>query len=172
VCQRDRLGQVLVQSQRAGEGARDARDLDRVGHPRAIMIARPIKEDLRLVFEPPEGTAVDDPVAVALKSSAELVQILGMRAPPRGRAALRAGRQMTRLALLQIKSASRHAPKCHLAPRDSTECSDFAGITISAMEKNGNDLGIICVRTSGYFDDGMMDFWRRRGSRIICGSRN
>ena len=81
VGQRDRLGQVLVHAQRAGERARDARDLDRVGHPRAIMIACAVEENLRLVLEPAEGAAVHDPVAVPLESSAETVLVL--RVPTR-----------------------------------------------------------------------------------------
>ena len=85
VRQRDRLGQVLVQAERPGDGARDAGDLHRVGHARAVMVARAVEEDLRLVLQPAEGAAVDDAVAVALEGGAELVAVLLVRAAAGGR---------------------------------------------------------------------------------------
>ena len=39
VDQRDRLGEILVAAQRARQGARDLRHLDRVGQPRAVVVA-------------------------------------------------------------------------------------------------------------------------------------
>ena len=67
----DRLGQVLVEAQRARDGARDPRDLERVGQPRAVVVALGRDEDLRLVLEPPERLRVHDPVAVALERRAQ-----------------------------------------------------------------------------------------------------
>ena len=71
VAEPDRLGQVLVEPQRARDGARDPRRLERVGEPRAVVIALGRDEDLRLVLEPPERLGVDDPVAVALERGAQ-----------------------------------------------------------------------------------------------------
>jgi hypothetical protein len=50
VRERDRLGQVLVQAQPPGDGARDLRDLDRMREPRAEQVALVVHEDLRLVL--------------------------------------------------------------------------------------------------------------------------
>ena len=55
VCQRQRLGQVLVEPERARQRAGDLRDLQRVGQPGTVMVALVIDEDLRLVRQPPEG---------------------------------------------------------------------------------------------------------------------
>src|ERR1700735_2186762 len=67
----DRLDQVLVERQRSGDGARHLRDLERMGQPGAIVVAARGHEHLRLVLQAPECLAVDDPVAVALKRSAQ-----------------------------------------------------------------------------------------------------
>ena len=78
----DRLGEVLVEPQRARDGARDLRGLQRVGEPRAVVVALRRDEDLRLVLEPAERLAVHDPVAVALERRAQRAV-----APPAARAA-------------------------------------------------------------------------------------
>ncbi len=65
VGERQRLGQVLVEAERAGERARDLGDLERVGQPGAEMIAFVEDEDLGLVREPAKGGGMDDAVAVA-----------------------------------------------------------------------------------------------------------
>ncbi len=67
VAKPDRLDQVLVEPQRAGNRARDLRDLERVGQPRAVVVAARRDEHLRLVLEASERLAVHDPVAIALK---------------------------------------------------------------------------------------------------------
>src|SRR5215216_3835661 len=62
---------ILVEPQRAGHGARDLGRLERVGQPRAVVVALGRDEYLRLVLEPPERLAVHDPVAVALERRAQ-----------------------------------------------------------------------------------------------------
>ena len=62
----DRLGQILVQPQRARDRAADLRHLQAVGEPDAEMIAVGREEHLRLVAQPPERDRVDDAIAVAL----------------------------------------------------------------------------------------------------------
>jgi iron-sulfur cluster assembly accessory protein len=64
---RKRLGEIVVEAERAGKRARDLTDFQRMGEPGAEMVALVRNEDLRLVGEPPEGGAMDDAVAIALK---------------------------------------------------------------------------------------------------------
>ena len=71
---RDRLGQVFVQAERAGNGTGDLRHLQRMRQARAEMVAAGIDEDLRLMFQPAEGLAVDDAVAVMLPDRAQAVR--------------------------------------------------------------------------------------------------
>ena len=87
VAKRDRLRQVVVKPQGAGERARDLRDLDRVGEAGAEMVALVIDEHLGLVGETAEGGRMDDPVAVALEFGPGRRRRLGdkARAPARGR---------------------------------------------------------------------------------------
>ena len=70
VGQRHRLAEILVEPQRAADGAGDLRHLERMGEPRAVVVALVIDEDLRLVLQPPERRRMDDAVAVALERAA------------------------------------------------------------------------------------------------------
>ena len=67
VAEPDRLGQVLVQPQRARDDAGDAGRLERVRHARAVVVAGGVDEDLRLALQPAERLRVEDAVAVALE---------------------------------------------------------------------------------------------------------
>ena len=62
-----RLGEILVEPQRARHRAADLRDLQAVGQADAEMIAVGRDEHLRLVAEPAEGDRVDDAIAIALE---------------------------------------------------------------------------------------------------------
>ena len=73
VAERDRLGELLVQAQHLGNRPSDLRDLERVSQPRSIVIAGRRKKDLRLVFQSPEGLAVNNPVPIALKRGTDVV---------------------------------------------------------------------------------------------------
>ncbi len=121
VGERNRLGEVFVEAERTGERPGDAGDLDGVGHPGPVMVAGAVEEDLGLVFEPAEGAAVDDPVAVALEDGAEGVLVLGW-ARPREAALLCAQGARWRASLFS-KSWRRRGipPNCHQPARDSTE---------------------------------------------------
>ena len=77
VAERDRLGEIVVEPQGAGERARDLRDLDRVGEAGAEMIALVIDEHLGLVGEAAKGGRVNDAVAVALEFAAGRRRRLG-----------------------------------------------------------------------------------------------
>ena len=71
VAEPDRLDEVLVQPQRPRDAARDPGGLERVGQPRAVVVAGGVDEDLRLVHQPPERLRVHDPVAIALERRAQ-----------------------------------------------------------------------------------------------------
>ena len=80
VRQGQRLRQVLVEAQHAGDGAGDLRHLQAVGEARAIVVALVEHEHLRLVGEAPEGGGVHDAVAVALEGGAHGAGGLGVDA--------------------------------------------------------------------------------------------
>ena len=70
VRQRQRLGEVLVEAERAGQRARDLGHFERVGEPGAVVVALVEDEHLRLVLEPAEGRRMDDAVAIAAEGAA------------------------------------------------------------------------------------------------------
>ena len=74
----DRLGQILVEAQRAAGVAGDLRHFQAVGQPGAVMVALVIDEDLGLVLQAAERGRMDDAVAVALKRRAHVVLRLGV----------------------------------------------------------------------------------------------
>ena len=80
VAEPDRLGQVLVQPERAGHRARDPAGLERVGEPGPVVVALGRDEHLGLVLEAPERLRVDDPVAVALERRPHRAVRLGLGA--------------------------------------------------------------------------------------------
>ena len=63
----DRLDQILVQAQRPRDDPRDPGRLERVRHPRPVVVAGGVDEDLRLPLQAAERLRMDDPVAVALE---------------------------------------------------------------------------------------------------------
>ena len=78
VRQRQRLRQVLVEAQHAGDGTGDLRHLQAVGEAGAIVVALVKHEHLRLVGEAPESGGVHDAVAVALEIGAHGAGGLGV----------------------------------------------------------------------------------------------
>jgi len=97
VRERERLGQILIEAERAGERASDLGDLEGMGQASTEVIALVKDEDLGLVREAPECGCMDDAVAVAAEGVARRAHRLRMQpaaAPARsgrvGRA--RAGR--------------------------------------------------------------------------------
>ena len=79
---RQGLDEILVEGQRSGERAGDARHLEGVGQPAAVVVAVVAGEDLRLVGEAAEGSGVEDPVPIALVGAAEGMGLLVVNAPP------------------------------------------------------------------------------------------
>ena len=63
--QRQRLGEVLVEAERAGERPGDLGHFQRMGQPGAVVVALVEHEDLGLVLQPAERGRMDDPVAIA-----------------------------------------------------------------------------------------------------------
>ena len=68
--ERDGFSEIVVKAERPRQRARDLAHFQRMGQPRAVVVAVMGDEDLRLMGEPPEGGAMDDAVAVALKCRA------------------------------------------------------------------------------------------------------
>ncbi len=69
--QRHRFGQLSIQSQCTRDGPCYLRHFDRMCQPRAVIITFVFDEDLCFVLQPPKGTGMDNPVAVALEARAE-----------------------------------------------------------------------------------------------------
>src|SRR6516165_3823782 len=65
VGERERLGQVLIKPKPSRHRAGDLGHLEAMGESRAVVIALVIDENLRLVVQPPEGSGMQDAVAVA-----------------------------------------------------------------------------------------------------------
>src|SRR5262245_24254067 len=91
VRQRQRLSQVLVQSQNAGHRTGDLGDLEGMRQPCAVIVALVLDEHLCLVLEPPEGRGMDDAIPVALIAGAGWAFFLG----PEAAAAVRGTRGET-----------------------------------------------------------------------------
>src|SRR5919106_3563868 len=97
VTERDRLGQLLVQPKHLCDGARDLGDLQRVGEPRAVVVAGGREEDLCLVFQAAERLAVDDAIAIVLERWPHVVFGLGLE--PAARFGALGGLRRERVAL-------------------------------------------------------------------------
>src|SRR5438105_6243772 len=70
--------------------------------PRAKMIAGPVQENLRLIFQAAEGPRMNDPRAVALKLRAVIMTRLGIFSPTRVAGFLREGRERVPLGCFHL----------------------------------------------------------------------
>jgi hypothetical protein len=77
----ERLGEVLVEPERAGERPADLGHLDGVGQPGAVVVALVEHEHLGLVLQPAERGRMDDAVGIAPERAAAGARRLGMKAP-------------------------------------------------------------------------------------------
>ena len=102
MAKRDGFGEVFVEAERAGDGARDLRDFKRVREPRAEMVALGGKEHLRFVRQASEAFRVQDLIAVALVFRAQEVGLRRLRAAFRFVRERGVGRQEHVLALLLV----------------------------------------------------------------------
>ena len=85
VRERQRFGQVFIEAERGRHRPGDLRDFDGVRQAVAEVVGDAGGEDLRLVFQPPEGAGMHDAVAVTLEVVAVGVRQLGIAPPPAGR---------------------------------------------------------------------------------------
>ena len=76
------LDQIFVQSQRAGDGAAELGDLQRVRQARAEQVAFVVQEHLGFVDQTPKRRAVNDAITVALEVVARRRRIFGMAPTP------------------------------------------------------------------------------------------
>ena len=78
------IGEVLVETELAGDGAGDLGHFEAVGEPGAVEIAHVVDEDLGFVLQLAEGGAVDDAVPVPLPGAAGGSLRLMVKAAARG----------------------------------------------------------------------------------------
>src|SRR6266566_4182259 len=109
VPERDGFGQILVEPQRAGDGARDVTDVERVREPYAVVVPLGREEHLCLVLETAERFGVDDPVAVALEAGADRIGRLGPFATTALGRQHRMRREGVSFDLLRAFTGGRHA---------------------------------------------------------------
>jgi len=83
VAEPDRLDEVFVEPQCARNAPGDPCGLQCVGHPRAVVVARGIDEDLRLALQAAERLRMQDSVAIALERSAQAAVVLRTEASTR-----------------------------------------------------------------------------------------
>ena len=150
----DRLGQVLVQAERSGDDPGDRGRLERVGHPRPVVVALRVDEDLRLPLQPPERLRVDDPVAVALERRPDAALVL-LRArahasrtsarraaratPPRARGrGPRRRRQLSRPARASCSYGSPRPGSAHVVEALAAERDDQPAIRSTAQRLGGD----------------------------------
>ncbi len=130
VAERDRLGQLLVKVQHLRDGARDLRDLERVGQPRAIVVARRREEHLRLVLEAPERLRVNHAIAIALEGWTDVVFGLGAEPATRVGRPGRLRRENLPLACFELLTDQGHA---RMASRKLVPCDSGGTPKFSAM---------------------------------------
>ena len=100
--QRNRLRQVLVEPQRLGDRSCILRDLQRMRHPRPVMIPVRRDEHLRLILQPSERLGVQNPVPVSLKHRPQIILRLLPSPAPRLRRKGRPRRKDLLLALFKL----------------------------------------------------------------------
>src|SRR3989338_181505 len=78
MCKRYRFNKVAVESKHLSNHAGDLAGLEGMGQPGAVIIPFMIDKNLSFVLQAPKSRAVDDTVAVPLKSSTVGVLCFGM----------------------------------------------------------------------------------------------
>ena len=79
VTESNSFGQILIQRKTDGNRPRNLRNLKGMGEAGPVMVAVRRKENLRLMLEPPKGTAMYDSVSVALKGGSDGAFLLRAR---------------------------------------------------------------------------------------------
>src|ERR1035441_10842883 len=104
----DGLYQVGVQTERAGNVARDGGDFHRMREARAEVVAGAVEKNLRFVFKPSEGARMNDAVAVTLVLGAPFGRQFGIFAAASVAAELRVGRENLAFDLFEFLSGAGH----------------------------------------------------------------
>jgi hypothetical protein len=71
VTQRNRLDQILVESEGSPDGSSNLRDFESVGHSRPVMITCGVNEDLSLMLQSTKRLAVQNPISISLKAGSD-----------------------------------------------------------------------------------------------------
>ena len=144
VAEPDRLDEILVQPERTRDDPRDRRRLQRVGHPRPVVVALRVDEDLGLPLQPAKRLRVDEPVAVALERRSHAARLLGAEATLRLVRADGERRQPRLLALAD--RASSKSPRCAIDRLHRLQSSPRRGVR---SVRRGAIAAPADVRTSG-----------------------
>src|ERR1700682_634391 len=124
VGQRQRLGQIFIDAERARQRPRHLRDFERMGEAGAVVIALVEHENLRLVLEAAERGRMDDTVAVAAEGAAALADRLRVQPPA---------------ALLRI--ARKRRAECVIHRHRSPGCRQLT-LSTGALNYRGNAVAI------------------------------
>ena len=76
------FSEIFIQLQGAAHGTGQAADFQCVGEAGAIVVALRLEKNLGLMFQPPKGLAMGDPIHIALKAGADLAFRLFMETAP------------------------------------------------------------------------------------------
>ena len=83
VGQRDGFGQILIETQNAGNGPGDLRHFQRMGQPGAVVIPLMVHKNLRFVFQTAKSAGMNDTVTIPLKTGT-VRMLLFLIEPTRG----------------------------------------------------------------------------------------
>jgi hypothetical protein len=131
VTEPDGLDEILVQAKHPRDDARDPGRLECVCHPRAVVVAGRVDENLRLALETAERLGVDDPVAVALERRPDVGLGLG---PKPAACLVRADcerREGVRLQRADTRGESVRDPSGELCHLQSLDARPVAAILVS-----------------------------------------
>ena len=126
VRERHRLGEFLIEAERAGDSACDLRGFKRMRQASAVVVALVIHKDLGFVFEASKGGRMNDAIAIARKDGTHRMLGFGKAAPAAGPRRHRIRRQRARLYLLELLPRPQHyvqQPRCYHAANGSRSAS-------------------------------------------------
>src|SRR5258708_12872378 len=104
-----------VRTERCRQARPDLRHFEGMRQACAVIVALVVDEDLRLVFEPPEGRRVQDAIPVLLKRGAVSVFLFRVTAAPRFPTLYGVGREGRSFGGLALLSLSAHTPSYSLS---------------------------------------------------------
>jgi hypothetical protein len=138
VSKRCRFRQVLVETERSRDYARDLRDLKRMRQARSVMIARRSQKHLRFVHKSAEGLRMDYLIAVALELGAVCTGLVRIISSARIRRQKRVRRKRV---LLTLK---KNIGDIFILARDHTLMSSFQPVSANfSTKRSQNRLAVI-----------------------------